>query len=132
MMFKGDNMNYPIVLMYNLQNSKGAKIKMICHKMNIPFKSVEKSEYSLRICDLLESKSAENADNFSDFNDEMLLIANFSRQMLNDFLKRLSSAKAPVALKAVLTEHNSLFTSSKLYNEISSEHNALKEGKTIH
>lgn len=125
-------MNTPYVLLYNLQNSKGAKIKMICHKLNIGFKSVEKSEYSLKISDLLNHQEPEETLENNDFSDEMLLLAHFNNQLLNTFLKNLQSSKVPVALKAVLTEHNSQFTSIELHNEISEEHKALKEGRTAH
>lgn len=125
-------MNAPYVLLYNLQNPKGSKIKMICHKLNIGFKSVEKSEYSLKIADLLNHKEAEDLSESNDFSDEMLLLAHFNNQLLNTFLKNLKSSKVPVALKAVLTEHNSSFTSLQLYNEISAEHRALSEGRTAH
>lgn len=125
-------MNSPYVLLYNLQNSKGAKIKMICHKLNISFKSVERSEYSLKIADLISHKEPEKASKSSDFSDEMLLLAHFNNQLLNTFLKNLKSGKVPVALKAVLTEHNSKFTSIQLYNEISAEHKALREGRVAH
>lgn len=125
-------MNSPYVLLYNLQNTKGAKIKMICHKMNIGFKAVEKSEYSIKITDLLNHKETENASENGNFSDEMLLLAHFNNQLLDIFLKNLKSGKVPVALKAVLTEHNSNFTSNQLHNEISAEHKALREGRTAH
>lgn len=125
-------MNMPIILMYNLQNQKGAKIKMLCHKKRISFKSVDKNEYNLKIKDLLDGNPTENRGETQDFTDEMLLFANFSNQLLNDFLKSMSSAKAYVSLKAVLTEHNGKFTSIQLHSEITAEHNAMKRGVTAH
>lgn len=129
---KGDVMNNPYVLLYNLQNLKGAKIKMICHKLSIGFKSVNKSEYSLKISELLSNKEAENLLENGDFSDEMLLLAHFNNQLLNKFLKNLKAEKVPVALKAVLTKYNCEFTSIQLYNEISAEHKALREGRVAH
>lgn len=122
-----------MVLIYNLKGTKGAKIKMICHKMNISFKSVGKSEYSMKIIDLLNLSSVSTEEkNVEDFNDEMLLLANFSNTIFNNFLRALNSSKTPVLLKAILTEHNSSFNSYELYKEISAEHKALSQGKKAH
>lgn len=125
-------MNMPTLLMYNLQNQKGAKIKMLCHKKHIAFKSVDKSLYNCKILDLLSGENTPRENPSEDFSDEMLLFADFNNQLLNDFLKSMNTSKSYVALKAVLTEHNGNFTSIQLHNEISAEHNALKNGKTAH
>lgn len=127
-------MNTPIVFLYNLQNSKGAKIKMQCHKLHIRFKSVEKAEYKLKLKELAaltaEQNIEEPAENFS---DEMLVFVHFTQPLLNTFLNSIRKAKAPVALKAVYTDYNANLDSVALYHEIRAEHEMMtKQGISVH
>ena len=41
------------VLMYNIDDSKRLKIKLLCNKLNIRAREVEKSEFGLKISTLL-------------------------------------------------------------------------------
>ena len=116
-----------VCLLYNLQNKKGAKIKMLCHKMKIPFKSVEKVEYSMTIQQLTDEAPCEHPAETDDFDDEMLLFSGFSNQQINDILKGLHSSKSNVALKAVVTDYNRGLTSKQLHDTIKSEHLALHQ-----
>lgn len=127
-------MNTPIVFLYNLQNSKGAKIKMQCHKLHIRFKSVEKTEYKLKLKELANLVPVENREEpLEDFNAEMLVFVHFTQSLLNTFLESIRKAKVPVALKAVYTDYNSNLDSVALYHEIHSEHEMMtKHGQSLH
>lgn len=121
-----------LVLLYNLDKKKSINIKMICHKLNVTFKNVEKDEYSYRL-DYISGLSDNNeSKSGNDFTDEMLVFVNLSESTLNKMLKLLRQKHSAVSLKAVLTDTNKSFTSYELFKEISSEHIAMNNGKSIH
>ena len=59
----------------------------------------------------------------SSFTDEMLVLDGFTGRDLDAFLNSFRQAKVrPVALKAVITDHNQEWDSVTLHEEISKEH----------
>lgn len=116
------------VLMYNIETKKAQKIKMLCHKLNIRFREVDKSKFGLKLSALLGIDDDKTAVPNSDFDGEMLYLSDFYGAMLNIFLNQLKRQKTPVALKAVRTEANLGFTSYELYNELCKEHEAMNRG----
>lgn len=113
------------VLMYNIDDSKRLKIKLLCNKLNIRAREVEKSEFGLKISTLLGLDDDKTVKPGSDFDGEMLYLSDFYGSMLNIFLNQLKRQKTPVALKAIKTEANIGFTSYELYKELCEEHKAL-------
>ena len=113
------------VLMYNLEDGKRLKIKLLCNKLNIRAREVEKSEFGLKISTLLGLDDDKTVKPDSDFDGEMLYLSDFYGSMLNLFLNQLKRQKTPVALKAIKTESNIGFTSYELYKELCEEHKAL-------
>ena len=64
---------------------------------------------------------------------QMLVLCNVSGQAFQAFLSGLRTQKTPVALKAMTTEHNLSWSSSKLHGELAAEHENMKKvQKTIH
>lgn len=114
------------VLMYNIGDNKRLKIKLLCNKLNIRVREVEKSEFGLKISTLLGLDDDKTVAPGSDFDEEMLYLSDFYGAMLNIFLNQLKRQKTPVALKAVRTDTNVGFTSYELYRELCEEHRALK------
>ena len=112
------------VLMYNLEDGKRLKIKLLCNKLNIRAREVEKSEFGLKISTLLGLDDDKTVKPDSDFDGEMLYLSDFYGSMLNIFLNQLKRQKTPVALKAIKTESNIGFTSYELYKELCEEHKA--------
>ncbi|HCA04319.1 MAG TPA: hypothetical protein DEO32_00320 [Ruminococcaceae bacterium] len=113
------------VLLYNIEKGKAAKIKMLCHKLNIASQTVSKEEFGLKLKSLLGLDDDKTVKADSDFDEEMLYLADFYGAMLNIFLNQLKRQKTPVALKAVKTDTNIEFTSYELYREISAEREVL-------
>ena len=113
------------VLMYNIEDGKRLKIKLLCNKLNIRAREVEKSEFGLKISTLLGLDDDQTVKPDSDFDGEMLYLSDFYGSMLNIFLNQLKRQKTPVALKAIKTESNIGFTSYELYKELCEEHKAL-------
>jgi hypothetical protein len=122
----------PKLLMYNIEKRKSIEIKNLCRKLNISYFDVDKSDYSLTLECLLELSKDNSKGEGVDFNEEMLLLADFGEGIFNLFLSLLRKKKCTVALKAVLTDTNKSFTSYELYSEISKEHEAMTKGETYH
>ena len=67
------------------------------------------------------------------FTDEMLVLCFVEGKAFHSFLAQLREKKVPVTLKAVLTEHNAQWTSSKLHESLVQEYEMLKSaGKSVH
>ena len=120
------------VLLYNIEKQKELKIKMLCHKFNIGFRTVEKEEFGYRIAYLLGLSADDVRKEGEDFSEEMLLLSDIGGGMLNLFLTQLIRQKTPVGLKAVRTDTNMQFTSFELYKELSAEREAIQRGVTAH
>lgn len=120
------------ILIYNLSPPLDAKLKMLCRKMNISGRTVEKSEYGYPLGVLLGlSEKAEPAQG-EDFDDSMLYIAGLRGGMLNLFIDQLRRNKIIIPLKAVQTETNVGFTSYELHRELCAEREAIARGMNAH
>lgn len=124
-------MKQPVLLCYNLSGEKMQKIRLAAMRLKIRVRPVEKDEYAQTVaalCGLEEKTDAAYVG--ADFEDEMLVMANFPAGMMNAFLglfRRMGIA--PVALKAMLTPTNAAWNSEKLHAEIAGEHQAMMNGK---
>lgn len=126
-------MNHPMVLLYNLNNPKGAKIRRMCLPLGLRTRLVEPSEYKLPLCELVEGKAPESPWTGEVFTDELLLLVNCSGPLLDHFLQGFRRNKIPpVALKAVLTPTNGSWTSLELREELSKEREAIRQGQAVH
>lgn len=127
-------MDTPMVLMYNLNNDKGSRLRLVCLKLHIRVRSVRAEEYAQPVGALaglcLPVSGAPEAPGFE---DEMLVLVNFDGALLNRFLGQIRASRTPgVALKAVLTPTNMLWSSAQLHHEIRREHEAMRYGASAH
>lgn len=130
MCFRGETMAE--VLMFNIEKSKAAKIKMLCRKFFVEATEVSKEDFGCKISYLLGlSENREGSVN-SDFSEEMLYFADINGGVLSILLDQLRRKKTPVALKAVKTDVNVNFTPYELYREISAEREAITRGESAH
>ena len=120
------------ILIYNLEPRKDAKLKMLCRRMNIGARSVDKSEYGSTLGHLLGLTADAGAGEIGDFDEEMLYIAGLQGGMLHLFLDQLRRNKLIIPLKAVQTDTNIGFTSCELYRELCAEREAFKNGAQFH
>lgn len=124
-------MSAPLVLLYNLDTPKGAKIRRMCLPLKIRTRLVPKEAYGLTLSALAEG--AQPAGTGEDFDDELLLMINFTGGQLNAFLEGFRRNHIPpVALKAVLTETNRDWTSAALRTELIREREAVQRGESAH
>lgn len=124
----------PMLLMYNLENEKGVRLRMICLKLKIRARGVKPEEYGQPVGALAgalpPTSSPAPAEGFS---GEMLVFANFSEALLNRYLAELRAARMPgVALKAVLTPTNMHWNSAQLFEELGKEHEAMRYHRPAH
>ena len=61
------------VLMYNIAGDKAIKIKLLCRKLNISAREVQKEDYGKKLGALLSESSDEGVAVAEDFDDEMYL-----------------------------------------------------------
>ncbi len=109
----------PILFLYNIDKEKENAIRRSCMKLKIKVHNVDKSQQYVKIADLLMQPSQKDEIVTDDrFDDEMLLFANFTGDILGKTLKVIPR----VFLKATLTEHNINWNSYRLYSEIKQEH----------
>lgn len=126
-------MNHPMVLLYNLDSPKGAKIRRMCLPLGLRARLVEPAEYGLTLTDLVEGKAPETPWEGEAFTDEVLLLVNCTGPLLDRFLQGFKRNKIPpVGLKAVLTPTNGGWTSLELQAELSREREAIRQGQAAH
>ena len=113
------------ILIYNLSPAEDAKLKMLCRKLLINSRSVEKDEYGYPIGRLLGLLPEAQKKDGEDFDEKMLYIAGLGG-MLNIFLDQLRRIKLVIPLKAIQTETNVNFSSYELYRELSAEREAIE------
>lgn len=126
-------MNMPLILLYNLDTPKGAKIRRMCLPLGLRTRLVEPAEYGLPLGELVEGKAPETPWTGEAFEDEVLLLVNCTGPLLDKFLQGFRRNKIPpVALKAVLTPTNSGWTSLELREELAKEREAIRQGQGAH
>ena len=124
----------PMLLMYNLENEKGVRLRMICLKLKIRARSVKPEEYGQPVGALAGALPPTSSPaTVESFSGEMLVFANFSEVLLNRYLAELRAARMPgVALKAVLTPTNMHWNSQMLHEELGKEHEAMHYRRPAH
>ena len=110
-------MNHPMVLLYNLNNEKGGKIRRMCLPLGLRSRLVEPAEYGLTLSQLVEGQTPETPWAGECFSDELLLLVN---------------CPGPLLDKTVLTPTNSGWTSLELREELAREREAIRQGQGAH
>ena len=126
-------MNHPMVLLYNLDNPKGAKIRRMALPLGLRTRLVAPEQYGLTLAALTEGEEPESPWAGEGFEEEMLLLVNCPGPLLDRFLQGFRRNKIPpVALKAVLTPTNRAWTSLQLREELAKERAAIAQGNAAH
>ena len=126
-------MNMPLVLLYNLDNPRGAKIRRMCLPLGLRTRLVTPEEYGLPLGELVDGGTPETPWAGEPFTDEMLVLVNCPGPLLDRFLQGFRRNKIPaVYLKAVLTPTNRTWDSAALHAELLRERQAIQEGQAAH
>lgn len=126
-------MNMPLILLYNLDTPKGAKIRRMCLPLGLRTRLVKPEEYGLPLGALVDGDAPETPWTGESFTDEMLVLVNCTGPLVDKFLQGFRRNKIPpVALKAVLTPTNRTWDSAALHTELTRERQAIQEGQAAH
>ena len=120
------------LLIYDIQDAgKLRKIQTLAIRLGFRVRAVKPEEFSRPLGALVNLPGAETLaeGDGTPFSDEMLVLCNVSTQAFQAFLSGLRTQKTPVALKAMLTQHNIGWSSSALHKAILEEHQAMQQGK---
>ena len=121
------------LLMYNIPPEKSRKIKAIALQLGFRIRVVKPEEFGQSVGCLAGLPETQVQGGGEAFTDEMLVLCGVEGRAFHSFLAQLREKKVPVALKAVLTEHNAFWTSSKLHESLVQESEMLKNaGKSVH
>ena len=112
------------ILLYNITDpEKNMKIRLAAYRLGLRCMEVSKSDYAHPLGYLLgEAGYAPAAEAAEAFSDEMLVM----ETLCSPLLDALRAEGAPVALKAVVTDHNRAWSSARLHAELLQEHEALQ------
>lgn len=120
-----------VVFFYNLNSVKGRQIRMICLKLGLQIRNIDKEQYMEPIGGLAGVPGfALTGEVYTGegFDDEMLLMKGFTNHLLDSFLREFRMLRLePVALKAVLTESNCAWNSLELHDELVKEHQQMRQ-----
>lgn len=118
------------VLLYNIRGEKLTKIRFLLLKLGVAPRIVQPEDYGKPLGQLLGregfSSPAEDAPEDPAVPHEMLVMADLNPRQFNELLTGLRRSRIPVALKAVVTEHNIRWSSARLCREIAAEHAAMR------
>lgn len=111
------------VLLYNIQSEeKLQKLRLIALRLGFEPVVVKREDYGHPVGFLLGAEGFAPAETAEDFAEEMLVMETLS----SPFLEALRREGVPVALKAVITEQNSRWSSAALCRELRREHEAMR------
>ncbi len=121
-----------IVLLYNIKgHSYAPQLITIMLKMGIHAKVVNTEDYSRKIGELIgipgnPSGNPPVVSPSNTIDEEMIVMHNFTESRLNQFLGELRKAGIRIPLKAIVTPHNSNWTSYELHAELAQEREAFQ------
>lgn len=131
---KEDEIMTPTVLLYNLDNEKGRKIKTLCLTLKLRARSVAPEDFGKTLNQVLGlDTTQEPAQEAQSFSDELMVMAGLSSRQMNDLLQGFRRKKIPsVDLKAVLTATNGSWNAFQLREELARERQAMLQGERAH
>jgi len=124
-------MAQPLLLTYNLKAGTAAGLEAICRAQGILVRAVEPKEYGLPIGALagipVKGGASPSGTPVPPFHDEMLVMCHMLSGELDAFLQAMRGQGLPrIALKAVLTPVNVLWSSTDLHDELAREHSEIQ------
>ena len=115
----------PKLILFNFSPARAAAVLSCARACGFEGRIAANSEHRMPLSALSGPPPA-NAPVRPAFTDEMLVFFSSDRERVFAFLERMKKdGAAPVALKAVVTPVNILWTPEKLHRELEKEHRAL-------
>ena len=124
------------VLLFNIAPDKRRKIRFLLLKLGLGCREIPPEEQGNtigRLAGHADGERGADADP-APFSGEMLVMDGLDSAQFRALLDGLRSERAAVALKAVVTEQNRLWSAARLFRELSAEHEAMKTAaaKSVH
>ena len=114
------------VLLYNFTDpGRRLAVRLCLHRLGLPWREVAPEEQGQPLGLLLGLAGYEPAAASAVFTEEMLVMHGLSREQFGALLDALRRSRVPVALKAVVTETNIVWSSERLHRELAAEHAAM-------
>ena len=121
----------PTVLLYNLENETGRKIRLLCMQCKLRARGVVPAQYRQTLAALAGTAEEQPCApaQAEEIPEPMLLLCGLSEHQLNALLRGFRTGRiAQIPLKAVLTPTNRDWDSVTLYHALQEEHSALHGG----
>ena len=116
----------PVLILFNFSPARAAAVASCALKCGFEVRPAANSEHRVPLS-AISGPAPADALTRPAFTDEMLVFAASDREKVFAFMDRMKErGVAPVALKAVLTPVNILWTPEELHRELKKEHEALK------
>lgn len=120
-------MKSPVLLSFNVPVDKAARIRLLAMRLKVRLQTVTPQEQGQSLAALcgVEPPAEESAAQ-TPFTEEMLVMAFFSGELLNQFLQTYRQEKIPsISLKAMLTDTNLRWSACALWQELVQERDAI-------
>ena len=115
-----------LVLLYNFDSDRAKAIKLVLFKLGIRFKVIPSNDYHHPLGYLIGLKDftpSATPEIQLQFNDEMLVLFQFSSNRIDQLLLEFKKSKIEkIALKAIVTPNNVYWSSHELCEELKKEH----------
>ena len=120
-------MKPPVLVCFNLHGDRANHIRLLAMRFTIRVRLVKPEEHGQTLAALCGLEAPEDAPPATaPVTEEMLVLGNFTPELINAFLGGFRQAKIPpVELKAVLTDTNARWNAATLCAQLSEERDAL-------
>lgn len=111
------------VLLFNLKEND--KLLKVLDSLNIPYKHVERNDYTQSIAFLLNKDTKRNEISLTKpFEEEMMIMDIDNEKELDNFLLMIKTFEINIPLKAIVTENNLKWSPLFLHDELIKERQA--------
>ena len=112
----------PLLLCIHMEKERALRLSFLAMSLGVRVKLVSEAQQGQRLAALCGLEEEAPAPPAAAVGQEMLVLAFFEDAQIDRLLAALrGSGLGPVALKAVLTEHNRAWDCGRLYRELSME-----------
>ena len=116
------------VLLYNITDTeKRMGVKLCLFRLGLSCEDVAPEDFGHPLGYLLGLPGYAPAEAQESFTEEMMVLYDLPSSLFHSLLDSLRTARVPIALKAVVTEHNVAWSSARLHRELAAEHAAVSK-----
>ena len=118
------------ILLFNVEKDKKARIRFLAMRLGIFTLEVQPEDFGKTLAAITGREKGDQAKRpVLPFSGEMLVMDELEPHQFHGLLDGMRSVGAGIALKAVVTEQNLIWTPAELYRELSAEHEAILQSR---